>query len=176
MNIIESIIKKEIKRQLKEISLNRLISHVNKEGKTKSFGIITAFRSTNDLKTNLLLNKQLESDIKKLNLGFFKLKGHWQECTDSNYNYNDCPTNLKIHAIEISLFIPNINKKQLSLLTKKYDQDASIYSGVEVDNKIALIYKNNTYDIIATKMTSGIISQAYSELKGKTFVFENNYL
>ena len=176
MNIIESIIRKEIKKQLNEISLNRLISHVNKEGKTKSFGIITAFRKSNNLKTNLSLNKQLESDIKSLQLGFFKLIGHWNECTDDTYDYKDCPDKLKKDTIEITLFIPNINKKSLSILTKKYNQDASIYSGEEVDNKIAFIYKNNTTDIFATKITPGIISRAYSILKGVPFVFENKYL
>jgi len=168
---IKEIINDEIK--LYESSMNRVLSHVKKEN-IDSWGIITAFRGGNSKSANMKLNKQLASDLRANDLGFFKLDGHWQECSDNTIEYDDCPKDQLSDVAEKSLFIPKINFKLLAKLTKKYNQDSSVYSGKEVKDNIVLIYRNGKIQVIGKDATPNKISQAYSKLRGRPFVFEYN--
>jgi len=169
---IRQIIKEEV--LLYEKSMKRALNHISKESGIKSWGMITAFRDEFTKKENLARNKKLASDIRGLGYGFFRLDGLWQECQDNTVVYKDCPKSELVAVNEITFFIPKIKKNELAKLTAKYDQDASIYSGKEVDDKIAFITRSGKANPFATKATPGVISQAYSKLKGKTFVFEYN--
>ena len=77
--------------KLDEASLGRVYQHVNADKNVKSWGMVTAFRSLNTPKKNRILNKQLETELRAKDLGFFKVEGRWRECQDSNIAYADCP-------------------------------------------------------------------------------------
>jgi hypothetical protein len=151
-----------------EASLSRAYQHVV-DKKAQSWGMITAYRYSNSKKENLQSNKRLESDLRSKGYGFFKVEGHWQECQDPNLNYSECPKDKLKDSTEVSLFVPNIKKDELSELCKKYEQDAVIYGDRNSDAH--LIFKNGDSENIG-KFQPGKVSQAYSKLKGgKTFMF-----
>ncbi len=154
-----------------EASLSRAYQHVV-ERKSKSWGIMTAYRYANSPKENRQRNKELEGYFKSLGYGFFKVEGHWQECQDPNLNYVDCPKEKLQDSVEESFFVPNISKQEIADLGKKFDQDAVIYGGKETKGNAALIFKNGEMEDIGT-FQPGKIEQAYSKLKGgKTWVFK----
>jgi len=174
MDKVKQITKLVLEQVIKEVSMNRVLAHVNKTSDIESWGIITAFRGNFNKSDNLKRNKMLATDIRNLGLGFIKLEGHWQECQISDIPYEKCPNEDLIDAIEVSFFVPEIKYDDLVKLTKKYNQDASVYSGNEVKDEIYLLFKDGTKQKIATKATPGKISQAFSKLKGKPFMFEYN--
>ena len=156
---------------INEVSLNRVYQHIKKEA-SDSFAIITAFRAVYSTSINKSRNKKLESDIRSLGLGFFKLIGHWVECQDDTMEYSKCPPELKVDVKEEILFVPNISKKDAVRLTKKYDQDAIIFQGKETDDTVELLSKDgNTIEKLGT-FSPGKIARVYTRIKGRTFVFE----
>ena len=104
--------------------------------------MLTAFRYLNTPKENRELNKKLENEIRSLGKGYFKVEGHWVECTDSSLNYSECPKDKLKDSIEESLFVPNISAKEIHNLGKKYGQDAVIYGGKQTKGNATLIYKD----------------------------------
>lgn len=157
--------------KIDEASLNRAYQHVV-EKKSKSWGIMTAYRYANTPKENKLRNKELEGYLKSLGLGFFKVEGHWQECQDSNLNYVECPKDKLQDSVEESFFIPNISKDEIHQLGNKFEQDAVIYGGRDTNGSANLIFKNGETEDIGT-FQPGKIEQAYSKLKGgRTWVFK----
>ena len=157
--------------KLDEASLGRVLQHVQGKKNVKNWGMMTAYRYANTPNQNKKLNKQLESELRKLGYGFFKVEGHWVECQDGNLSYEDCPKNLLKDAIEESLFVPNITAKEIHKLGKKYGQDAVIFGGEETKGNATLIFKDGKVENIG-KFSPNKIQQAYSKLKGgKTFVF-----
>lgn len=169
-NIVDAI-KTGNKDDVNEASLGRVYQHMTKQG-SESFGIITAFRGGMTNKENLSRNKRLESDVRSLGLGFFKQKGYWDECEDPNLDYEDCPVDMRKPVIELSLFIPNISKDDAVKLGKKYDQDAIVYQGPETGDKVELIGKSGGSIMKLGKFAPNKISQAYSKVKGRSYVFE----
>ena len=157
--------------KMDEASLSRVYQHVVDQ-KSKSWGIMTAYRYANTPKENRQRNKVLEGYLKSMSYGFFKVEGHWQECQDSNLNYVDCPKEKLQDSVEESFFIPNISKKEMTDLCKKFEQDAVIYGGKETGGNAALIFKNGEMQDIGT-FQPGKIEQAYSKLKGgRTWIFK----
>lgn len=141
---------------LNEASLGRVYQHV-KEG--QSFAILTSWRQnlpTAENKTNF---KSLQNSIRSAGLGFFKLLGHWKEEGQDEA------------TAEPSLFVPGISKELAHKLGNKFDQDAVVYSGPETEGNISLIFKSGSLQKIG-KFSPSKVSQAYSSVKGKTFVFE----
>lgn len=159
------------KSKINEASLSRVYQHVMSDG-SESFAIITAYRYQNSKEANMALNKKLEADIRSLGLGFFKLKGYWLECQDSNIEYADCPKDQLVPSIEQSLFVPNINKKQATALAKKYDQDAIVYQGPDIIGNVLLISKSGAKIAMLGKFSPNKIAQGYSKIKGRNFTFE----
>tara|TARA_Y100000310_G_scaffold290049_1_gene316925 strand:- start:613 stop:1281 length:669 start_codon:yes stop_codon:yes gene_type:complete len=159
------------KNKINEASLGRVYQHIKKQA-SKSFAIITAFRGGYSLKQNKSRNKKLGSNIRSLGFGFFKVKGYWVECQDESLEYKDCPDNMKVPVVEYAYFIPNIIKKDVVKLAKKYDQDAIIYQGEETDDKVELISKSGLSIMKLGKFSPDKIKQAYTQVKGHTFVFE----
>jgi len=156
--------------KLDEASLARAYQHVV-EKKVPSWGMLTAYRYANTKKENIQANKMLEKDLRSKGYGFFKVEGHWQECQDSNLNYIDCPEGKLQDSIEVSLFVPNMKKRDIELLCKKYEQDAVIYGGEDTKGDAHLIFKNGSEDNIG-KFTANKISQGYSKMKGdRVFTF-----
>jgi hypothetical protein len=158
--------------KLDEASLGRVFQHIQGKKNVTSWGMLTAFRYMNTPNQNKKLNRELESELRKLGHGFFKVEGHWVECQDGNLNYHDCPKNLLKDSIEESLFVPNITAKEIHKLGKKYGQDAVIYGGKQTKGNATLIFKDGKIENIG-KFSPNKIQQAYSKLKGgKTFVFK----
>jgi hypothetical protein len=168
---IVSAIKSGDKSQINEASLGRVYQHVTRSA-SKSFAILTAFRGGYSKSQNLQRNKQLQSDVRSLGKGFFKVKGYWIECQDSRFEYNCCPDEWKIPVIEDSLFVPDISFDDAVRLCKKYDQDAIVYMGEETGNKVELISKSGTSVQKLGTFSPSKIAQAYTRIKGTTFVFE----
>jgi hypothetical protein len=157
--------------RLDEASLGRVLQHIQGKKNVKNWGMLTAYRYVNTPNQNKKLNRQLETDLRALGHGFFKVEGHWVECQDGNLSYADCPPNLLKDAIEESLFVPNITAKEIHKLGKKYGQDAVIFGGEQTKGNATLIFKDGKVENIG-KFSPNKIQQAYSKLKGgKTFVF-----
>jgi hypothetical protein len=159
------------KSKINEASLNRVYQHAMGDGAT-SFAILTAYRYQNPKQINISLNKKLEGDVRSLGLGFFKMKGYWLECQDPDIEYDKCPEDMLIPSIEISLFIPNISKKDALRLGKTYKQDGFVYQGEDTDNKTVVLAKNGTVIRKFDKFSPNKIAQGYSQVKGRNFTFE----
>lgn len=157
--------------EINEASLGRVYQHVVK-GASKSFAIITAFRGGYSVKQNKARNKNLGSDIRGLGIGFFKVTGFWIECQDDSVEYEKCPENMKKPVKEFSYFVPDISKQDAVKLAKKYDQDAIVYQGDETNQKVELISKTGSSIMKLGKFSANKIKQAYTQIKGNTFVFE----
>lgn len=158
--------------KLDEASLGRVYQHVTGQKGITSWGMITAYRSTNSKKDNIKVNKQLQSDIRSENLGYFEVEGHWRECQDPNVAYEDCPDSKLKDSIEVSLFVPGISKDTISKLCKKYNQDAVVYSGKDTEGKVVLIFRNGSTQVIGSKFEPNKVAQAYSVVKNRSFLFK----
>jgi hypothetical protein len=152
---------------LDEASLSRVLQHVQQQKNTKSWGIMTAYRSLNTPKQNRELNKSLESDLRSKGLGFFKVEGRWRECTDSNLNYAECPQDKLKDSIEESFFVPNIGIKDAHKLGNKYNQDSVLYAGEQTKGNAFLIYRDGHTENVG-KIHADTIQQAYSKMKSGT--------
>ncbi len=158
--------------RLDEASLGRVLQHIEGKKNVKNWGMLTAYRYANTPYENKKLNKELETELRQMGHGFFKVEGHWVECQDQNLSYDDCPENLLKDAVEESLFVPNISAKEIHNLGKKYQQDAVIFGGEQTKGNATLIFKDGKVENIG-KFSPDKIQQAYSKLKGgKTFVFQ----
>jgi len=165
------IIKSGDKTRINEASLGRVYQHIQRDA-SGSFAILTAFRGGFTKKQNIQRNKKLQSDVRSMGLGFFKVKGYWVECQDSSLEYSDCPDDMKVPVVEDSLFVPNITKEQAVKMAKKYDQDAIIYSGSDTGDKVELVSKSGSTIMNLGKFNPNKIAQAYTKVKGKSFTFE----
>lgn len=155
---------------LNEKSLGRVYQHV-KNSDIKSFGIVTSYRSSNPKQKNIATFGELQAAVRSAGLGFNKLQGHWQECQDSGIPYDKCPKDQLVDAAEPSLFISGIALDMIQMLSNKYDQDAFVYSGPETGGKVTLFFRDGSKQPIG-EFSPHKIAQAYSQLKGKNFVFE----
>lgn len=154
-----------------EASLSRVYQHVSGHPKVRSWGMMSGFRAANTKGQNLQANKDLEKDLRDMNLGFFKVEGHWKECQDSELSWSDCPPDKLKDTIEQSFFIPNIREDQLLGLTKKYNQDAAVYSDRESAGEAQLLFKNGDKENIG-RFNPNKVSNAYSKMKGdRSFLF-----
>jgi hypothetical protein len=159
--------------KLDEASLGRVYQHVMSDKNTKSWGMITAYRSINTPKQNKELNKQLAVELRGKGLGFFKVEGRWRECQDVNVKYADCPSDKLVDSIETTYFVPNISMDLVHDLGKKYDQDSVLYGGSETKGNAHLIFRDGSHDDVG-KFHPNTIQQAYSKMKGgRTFAFNN---
>ncbi len=156
---------------INEASLGRVYQHILADG-SNSFAILTAFRGGFSKKENLARNKALQVKVRNLGLGFFKVRGYWLECQDPSVDYKDCPDDQKVPVVEESLFIPNISFKDAVRLAQDYKQDGFIYQGSDTKNKVCLINKSGKILSTLGKFSPNKIAQAYTQIKGKSFVFE----
>ena len=118
---------KQFKEYLQESSLSRIMTHVTK---TENFGVMSPFRKEFSDKENLEHYKELKELVREKGYGFIELKGGYQEETG--------------FVNEKSLFIPNIKKKEMMELGKKYDQHSVI------------IKDNKAFAMVGTNADAGI--------------------
>jgi len=157
-----------------ESSLGRVYQHVSGNPNVNSWGMMSGFRAANTKQQNKKASKQLESDLRGMNLGFFKVEGHWKECQDSNISWQECPPDKLKDSVEESYFIPNIEEDALLMLTKKYNQDAAVYGDKENKGRAQLLFKNGNKEDIG-QFNANKISNAYSKLKGdRSFLFSKS--
>jgi hypothetical protein len=146
---------------LNEASLNRIWQHVNRD-EPPTWAILTSWRSDDDIQTNKASFIELTQKIRTMDLGFIKLAGYGQEEDEAG----------NVQSVkEPSLFIPNITYKDAKKLMKLYNQFGIIYSGPEVKNKIMLVMQSGRVEDLGN-FSPHKISQFYSIVKGKPFVFE----
>jgi hypothetical protein len=157
-----------------EASLGRVYQHVSGNPNVSSWGMMSGFRASNSKAENRQANKKLESDLRGMNLGFFKVEGHWKECQDSNVSWQECPPDKLKDSVEESYFIPNISEKQLLGLTKKYNQDAAVFGDKESKGQAQLLFKNGEKENIG-QFNANKVSNAYSKMKGdRSFLFSKS--
>lgn len=159
------------KKDINEASLSRVYQHFKRQA-SDSFAILTAFRAESTKRENIQNNKELEKRLRSMGLGVFKVKGHWLECQDPSLEYNDCPDDMKVPAVEYSFFVPNITGKQAVKLAFEYFQDAFIYSGPETNDKVVALSKTGKILKNLGDFSPNKIAQGYSKLRGKSFTFE----
>jgi hypothetical protein len=148
-------------RALNEASLGRVYQHYlkSKDKNKGGFAILTSWRVGNSPAQNKADLRALKGAIRAAGLGFSKMKGHWREKGQPEA------------TPEPSLFVSGISFKLAHKLGNKYDQDAVIYGGPETNDKVVLIHKSGSTQNIG-KFHPQKIAQAYSSIKGKTFIFE----
>jgi len=168
---IATAIKSGDKDKVNEASLGRVYQHIKKDA-SESFAILTAFRGGLSKRDNIKRNKQLQSDVRSLGYGFFKVKGYWQECQDPEIEYSECPDDLKVPVVEESLFVPNISQKEAVKLAKKYDQDGIVYQGKETNDKVEIVSKTGSSLAKLGKFSPNKIARGYTQIKGRNFTFE----
>lgn len=155
-----------------EAGLSRILSH-------SPFAILTAFRADYTLKQNRQRNKRLESRFREVGVGGIKLIGHWLEAPDGEWyghNLSEIDPELLQDVVEESYFVPlprgmGYDQFQQWVVDRiiEFNQDAAVIS----DGKgVYLIDKAGDLTHIGNDISVGKISQAYSSIKGKTFVFE----
>ena len=108
----ESLNNKSIEEvPLVEAKLSRVFQYV--EDDKKDFGIVSAFRAVNSDKENKARHEELKKTVRQMGYGFIELRGGYKG--DEGY------------AEELSLLIPNITKKGIVDLGRKYEQHSVMY-------------------------------------------------
>lgn len=157
-------------KAVNEVSLARVYQHVQRAG-TKSFAILTAWLQGRSKQDNLREMADLVAKLRKQNLGFFKLRGAWQECQDKEVAYKDCPPDKLVDASEPSLFIPGITLAATLYYLRRYEQNAVIYSGPETKGDVTLFFPGG-HSAPLGKFSPSKIAANYSKLRGHPFTFE----
>ena len=162
---------------LNEASLSRVYQHFTKSGE-KSFGVVTSWRIKTargkpfSNEANIENFNRLKNTIRGLGLGYFVLKGHWRQCSDSNAKYGDCPPEKLLDTVEPSLFVPGLSWEEALAVAKEYEQDALIWSGPKTKGGVVLLYKTGKTKSLG-KFRPDKIAQGYSESRGgRSFKFE----
>lgn len=160
--------------RLSEAGLARLWS------KTKEpFSILTAFRNEYTKKQNIQRNKELIRWLNANKMGAYRLIGHWREAPEG-MSYEQAEREGKLTDVtEDSLMVPkpedmplNVFREVMVDIMQKYGQDAVVFGDGQ---KVMLLYRDGTTDVIGKKPAFNKIAQAYSQLRKKPevpFVFE----
>jgi hypothetical protein len=96
---------------LVEAKLSRVFQYV--EDDKKDFGIVSAFRGVNSDKENKARHEELKKMVRQMGYGFIELRGGYKG--DEGY------------VEELSLLIPNITKKGIVDLGRKFEQHSVMY-------------------------------------------------
>jgi hypothetical protein len=171
---------------LVEAGLSRILTHIgmkNEPGQgkivTMPFTILTAFRSEYSLATNRKRNRTLEKEFRKLGVGAIKLIGHWSEAPEGIWfgrNYNDIDSSQLTKRTEDTYFVLKPPDMQLTKfrewvvnMTNDWKQDAAVFCD---GHMIYYLDKTNYLKLAGNQITIDKITDAYSSIKGKKFVFE----
>lgn len=163
--ILEAQLRGE-KTKLFESSLSRIMSHAQ-NAKEQGFAILTSWRQANEKSTNLTNFSALQHAVREKGLGYIQLRGHWQECQDSNVPYSQCPPEQLKDSIEPSIMVFGIDQKLASDLGKQFDQDAVVYAGPETGGATQLHFKDGSTMDIGT-FSPMAVGQAYSEYRSRS--------
>lgn len=160
---------------ISESGFSRVVSAL----KDKEFGIITAYRSEFDKKENIKRNRSLRGTLDSNKMGGYPLVGHWKECQDPNIEYDECPADMMVDAVERSYLVPKPDSmdseqfRQIFIkLAQKFEQDGVIIRNAE---GIFFMDKSGGMHKVGNKSAFNQIGQAYSQHVKKSnipFVFE----
>ena len=95
---------------LVESSLSRILQHI--EG-NRAFGIVSAFRDMNSKKENMNKHVELKKAVRDAGYGYIEMRGGYKEETG--------------FVSELSLFVPNISKKDIIDMGQNNDQHSVIH-------------------------------------------------
>ena len=168
--------------RLDEIKMSRVWNYVQDDN--YSFGVVSAFRGTNDLEKNEQLSDQLENDIKKLGKGYVRMNGGFVETDNGRTKEVREKSFLIIDKTDNAGF-----KQQIIELGRNYEQDSVLYKDSEGFYEIATSTRNNhkvgqeinSYMVKAGKdnltFAKNLIKHYFSELiygpnHGKKFLFQ----
>ena len=84
-------------RNLEESSLSRIMGHIKGE---RNFGVVSAFRGGLGKKENMERHAELKDAVRDMGYGFIEMRGGYKEEDGGFVN-------------ELSLFIPNVSKKEV---------------------------------------------------------------
>jgi len=162
---------KSFRSFLSESSLSRIMTHIEK---TANFGVMSPFRKEFSDKENLERYNELKEIVREKGYGFIEMKGGYQE-EDGFVN-------------EKSLFIPNISKKEMIELGKKYDQhsviikDKNIFAMIGTNKNAGIGKELNTFEINGKNISvevpiKNMFDDFFSKLlkgshRGKKFLFK----
>ena len=137
---IKKFISETVKEVLKESSLSRIWKFIEED---KGFGVISPFRNEYSKEENLQRYKELKTKVREAGYGFIELRG----------GFNEEGTLVE----ELSLFIPNVSKKDILGWGKEYDQYSVIYKD------------ENEFVEIGTNEFSGVgeILNSFAQSSGK---------
>jgi len=158
---------------INEASLGRVYQHVVSKPNIKSWAMMTANRYSNTSQQNAAANSNLESDLKKMGYGFFKVEGMWQECQNKDIPYHKCPPEMLVPSKEPSYFVPGITPEHAHSLGNKYEQDSVLYADEETKKKgeANLMFKDGSSQRMG-KFEPNRVRSGYSKMKGgSTFTF-----
>lgn len=163
---------------LDEASMIRLHKHTLE----RNIGIITAYRGRYPVSENKRRNSMLQADIRSAGYGFYNVEGHYIEGYGSEVSKD-----VKERAFLVIGDKGNDNGKLKGLLKKwgaKYNQDSVLYKSF--DEKAMLIgtqskdedgnaveFPGMNKEVSVGDFKPMKISQFYSKMKGKPFVFES---
>jgi hypothetical protein len=163
---------------LDEASMIRLHKHTLE----RNIGIITAYRGRYPVSENKKRNSMLQSDIRSAGYGFYNVEGHYIEGYGSEVSKD-----VKERAFLVIGDKGNDNGKLKGFLKKwgaKYNQDSVLYKSFNENAMLigtqskdedgnAVEFPGMNKEVAVGEFKPMKISQFYSRMKGKPFVFES---
>jgi beta-glucosidase/6-phospho-beta-glucosidase/beta-galactosidase len=176
-NLTETANEVSSMQMLDEASLVRLWQHTQE----RNIGIITAYRGRYPVSENKKRNSQLQAEIRSAGFGFYKVEGRYIEGYGSEVSKD-----VKEQAFLVIGEKGNDNGKLKGILKKfgtKYDQDSILYKSFDGKGMLigtqdkdedgnAVEFPGMGKEISVGDFKPMKVSQFYSRMKGKPFVFE----
>lgn len=160
---------------LVEAGMSRIVRHAG----GRSFAVLTAFRDEFSLVENRRRNRDLEGEFRKIGAGGIKIIGHWQEAPEGMWfgsRFDELDQDQLTDVVEESYFVPIPDgvgvdefKSWVVGVVNGFSQDAAVFSD---GFAVFLIDKVGELTHIGKGVSVGKIQQAYSSLRGRSFVFE----
>ena len=117
----------ELQNSLQESSISRIYQHIEND---KSFGVVSAFRGDYSKNENMERHSDLKKMVRDAGYGFIEMRG--------GYNGDEG------FVEELSLFVPQVSRKDIIKFGEKFDQHS-------------VIYKDNTeFSLIGTNPSAGV--------------------
>lgn len=132
----------------------------------KCMAIFIASRSENSEAQNDKGNAEIRSELKRLKVGYRIAKGHWPELIDGE----------KVNHIDDSAIVimPSDEEEFLEKFSinvcRKYNQDGVFFK--KSSGEVGIFDKHGNFEKIGNEFHPDKVSDYMTEIKGKSFVFE----
>lgn len=132
----------------------------------KCMAIFTASRSDNSELQNDKGNAEIRSELKRLKVGYRIAKGHWPELIDGEkVNHIDDSTIVIMPSDEEEF----LEKFSINVCIK-YNQDGVFFK--KSTGEVGIFDKHGNFEKIGNEFHPDKVSDYMTEIKGKSFVFE----